>query len=474
VTKVVTKVKPSQANEAQAKADAEAAEARNLREKHDADGALSRSGFTRGFEEENGSSQANLLSCDWLLIHIPRDGHCLMHCFVRILQMRQPGHEIKGHLQMRVALAQYFEDHGNSLEVVDVGIFQCENIDSLRAGTDASGNMNYYGGIAECVAFSYRFAISLQVYAPETLADGYFPCRGGGPSDQAPEIMLLSFGWRIQFGKVCRSQGTDHWSRMISVHTSVPASGSIAPTQNCVVTDRDSNVHEAKVVRALQARVPRVGDMVYAYYLETPYGQPLGHFWATQVRLPEVVIIDGEELPGDAPGNNDPYNDVEAGFGHNEIYGVNDDNDREDDESSEGDGNGDNDDNDQEQVQGQKQAAGAYSEQQPSKVTEGRKVAGRKPKGGEEDATNWCHDTHVTFLKTVVARNPFVKQGCRISDKWGDIALDMAQSTRALGEFAVTARADALRIKFTRLKSYLKNFRQGGRSARQSGIASVR
>ena len=84
--------KPSQA-QARKKAEAEAAEPRNLREKHDADGALSRSGFTRGFEEENGSSQANLLSCDWLLIHIPRDGHCLMHCFVRILQMRQPGHE---------------------------------------------------------------------------------------------------------------------------------------------------------------------------------------------------------------------------------------------------------------------------------------------------------------------------------------------------------------------------------------------
>jgi hypothetical protein len=67
-----------------------------------------------------------------------------------------------------------------------------------------------------------------------------------------------------------------------------------------------------------------------------------------------------------------------------------------------------------------------------------------------------------------------VKLSGKISEKWHDIALDMAQSTREMGEFAVTARADALRIKFARMKTKLKNFRQNGKSSRQSGIAGVR
>jgi hypothetical protein len=351
VRKHVNKVKASQARsdaEAVKKAKADA-EARNLREKRDADACLARSGFTRGFELENGSSQSNLLSYDWMLIHIPRDGHCLMHCFVRILQTRQPGHEIKTQLQMRAALAQFFQDNDNSLEIVDVGTFVCENIECLRTGKDAGGDINYYGGLPECVAFSYRFAISLEVYAPETLADEFFPCNGGGPSDQAPEVMLLSFGWRVECGKVIRSSGTDHWSRMIS-NNSVPAAYSIAPTQNCIVTDRDGHDHEAKVVHAFQARIPLVGDLVYAYYLETPYGRPLGHFRPSQLRRPEVVVI-GDEAPGEAPGATDGNGSVEGeGSGHDsdedldDESGGSDDNDGHNADDSIDQGNADSSD----------------------------------------------------------------------------------------------------------------------------------
>jgi hypothetical protein len=194
------------------------------------------------------------------------------------------------------------------------------------------------------------------------------------------------------------------------------------------------------------------------------------------------VLIEGDEVPavrGEAPGANDldgteAYDEGDSvdegdgdGVDEGDGDGVDDDDDQEDDDmNGEGDAIGNTEVHDE--------GDGVNSKQQQSNVSGGRKIPGRKPKGGEEDATNWCQDTHVTFLNTVVARNPFVKQGCKISEKWHDIALDMAQSTRHMKEFAVTARADALRIKFTRLKTQLKNFRQSGRCARQSGIASVR
>jgi hypothetical protein len=213
--------------------DAKAAkEAADLKAKQDADGVLLRNGFVRGLVDENGSKQANLIHNDWLIIPIPRDGHCLMHCFLRILelrqpgmhcflrilQLRQPGHAIKTHFEMREALAKYFEDHDNHLEVADVGIFECESLESMRTGKDSSGSNNYYGGISECVAFSFRFGISLEVYAPESM-DAAFNIAGGGASDHAPEVIMMIFGWWR--GK-SRTRGTVHWQRMINVHTSLP------------------------------------------------------------------------------------------------------------------------------------------------------------------------------------------------------------------------------------------------------------
>jgi hypothetical protein len=379
---------------AYAEARKAAKEAADLREKQDADALLERSGFTRGFVEENGRRQANLLHTDWLLIHIPRDGHCLMHCCVQILQMRQPGHAIKNNLQMRAALAQYFEDHDNKLEIVDVGrgggIFQCENIECLRRGKDASGDMNYYGGLAECVAFSYRFAISLQVFAPETISEGVFHCPGGGPSDRhAPEVMMLSLGWRVQFGKVSRSRGKDHWVRMINVHTSVAALDSIAVTQNCIVTTEDGNDHEAKVVRALQARIPRYGDLVYAYDLQTPYGRPLGHFLPSQLRRPEVVVIEGDDNSGDAP-------EATAGDDSDKASDNNDGDSSSDSDSDENNCHGGSDDND---GQGGDQGNADKCKGGPAQQAVYR-GPGRKPKSeNDADATNWCHDTELTGLE---------------------------------------------------------------------------
>lgn len=113
--------------------------------------------------------------------------------------------------------------------------------------------------------------------------------------------------------------------------------------------------------------------------------------------------------------------------------------------------------------------------QQSEDIKVAKRAPGRKPANVDADTTSWCHDTLVCFLKTVVAHNPFAKDGAaKIANKWQDIANDMARATRLLGVNAVTARPEALRIKFGRLKAQLKNFRESGKSTRQSGLASVR
>lgn len=117
----------------------------------------------------------------------------------------------------------------------------------------------------------------------------------------------------------------------------------------------------------------------------------------------------------------------------------------------------------------------SFSLQQSEETNVAKRAPGRKPANVDADTTSWCHDTLVCFLKTVVAHNPFAKHGAaKIGNKWQEIANDMARATRLLGVNAVTARPEALRIKFGRLKAQLKNFRESGKSTRQSGLASVR
>jgi cobalamin biosynthesis protein CobT len=176
--------------------------------------------------------------------------------------------------------------------------------------------------------------------------------------------------------------------------------------------------------------------------------------------------LDGESESGVSESAGNEY-DGDADIGDNDGDADIGDNDGDAD-IGDNDGDEDNGDNDGDEDNGDN---GGAAEQ--AGIVHRR--TGRKPKNvNDADATNWCHDTLMSFLRTVVARNPFAKHSGKISDKWQEIAMDMANSTRGMGAYAVTARPDALRIKFARLKVQLKNFRQSGKSARQSGIASVR
>ena len=390
-----------------------------------------------------------------------------MHCFVEIVQSRFPGHEISTVALMRDAIATYFENHNNHLEVVDpddTRIFSCESIDCIRTGKDSTNCYRYYGGISECVAFSYLFNISLQVYAPESM-DAAFVCRGGGITDHCHEVIIYNFGWH----GICRTPGQDHWQRLISVSASVPLPSSIAPNENCVVSTSDGHC-EAKVARALQCKVAGTGTFVYCYALTTHYGGEIGHFSPAQVRRPQVYLIEDCDDVGTMPGYIEGGDDDGSGSG-NDSQGAGSGNGSGDDDGArcgndDADSTGDAQDDDDD-------AASAHAVSSVANASTAKRAPGRKRKSDEEDPTVWCQETLLTFLSIVVARNPFEKESGKIGDKWHDIALDMAQATRSLGVHAVTARSEALRMKFTRLKLQLKNWRRSGKSSRQSGIASV-
>jgi hypothetical protein len=92
-------------------------EAADLRSKQDADSILEGNGFVRGTVVEKGVELAGLVNPDWFPIITPRDGHCLVHCFLQILKDRQPDNAVRRMCDMRECLAQYFETHDNKLEI---------------------------------------------------------------------------------------------------------------------------------------------------------------------------------------------------------------------------------------------------------------------------------------------------------------------------------------------------------------------
>lgn len=96
----------------------------------------------------------------------------------------------------------------------------------------------------------------------------------------------------------------------------------------------------------------------------------------------------------------------------------------------------------------------------------------RKRSGPKADNQRWSHVTLMTFLETVVAYNPFVKEsGTNIDEKWQRISEEMSKSTCDLGEDHVTCNAKTLRAKFTRLKAELKRFTSSSKVAKVSGQA---
>ena len=252
--------------------------------KHNADQLLCSNGFSRTVHLEKKHRNANVDCPDWMIIHSPRDGHCLWHCLLSILHERYPNSVIQNQNQLREAVVSFYESHGNVLHVGDL-TFVCEHPDAIRTARDKSGMCLHYGGLPEAVGFALKFKISLEVHAPETFL-GPFNIPAGGAS----EAIIQTLGWH----GVCRRHGIDHWQRMMC--TTFPVSGDAArfvKGESCIVSVEGNDV-EAKVMLGKGIATPE-GPLVYCWTCETHYGQPLGNFPAAKVRKVERVVISSQD-----------------------------------------------------------------------------------------------------------------------------------------------------------------------------------
>jgi hypothetical protein len=445
---------------------------KEMQAKIHADDLLAQNGFTRCTRLENGTHTWSVQHPNWVLRYVPKDGHCLWHCFLGILQDRLPDSGIDNQRKLRQVVAEYFDSHQNCLQL-DGSDWSCESLQAVRTGQDKSGKCLNYGGLSECVAFSLRFKISLEIHAPETM-QGPFMIGGGGATDCAPEVLIQTLGWRGNR----RSVASDHWQRMICRNRTISANiAVVAAGQNCIVSF-DGNDVDAKVVRAFQFQVSEQETLLYCYGLQTSYGTPLGYFLPAQVRPAIIVQID-ESSEEDFFSENNVAIEEPGAVSHVEQHGHETDASSQEEPSDEHDDDveehGHENDESSQEDHGYEDDDEECSVQESQDTNVSKRAPGRKPANGDVDTTSWCHDTLVCFLRTVVAHNPFAKHGAaKIAHKWQEIANDMARATRLLGVNAITARPEALRIKFGRLKIQLRNFRASGKSSRQSGLASVR
>ena len=138
------------------------------------------------------------------VIPFKRDGNSLFGCFWAILQERTPEALPSDIASLRGVIADCFEENDNDLRDYDGVSFQCESINAIRTGADATGHL-HFGSISEVFAFSKLYGISISVHCPET-TNQTVNFEFGSP----PELLLQTLGWE----KEERRKGSDHWQRL--------------------------------------------------------------------------------------------------------------------------------------------------------------------------------------------------------------------------------------------------------------------
>ena len=84
--------------------------------------------------------------------------------------------------------------------------FQCEDIEAIRSGANATGNNLNFGSLTEVFAFSRIYSISVSVLSPETIGCEVVKFDSGN----TPELLLQTLGWENEE----RRRGADHWQRL--------------------------------------------------------------------------------------------------------------------------------------------------------------------------------------------------------------------------------------------------------------------
>ena len=461
--------KDAEAKEAQRKQALEDKRAADLAAKAVADDMLNQNEWVRCVTLEFGNKNPNLQHESWELFHIKRDGNCLWHAMLDILEERVREHP-KSVSALRGLIADYFETHSEL--TVGEFVYVCENVPAIRAGKDVAGRYQHYGGLAEIVAFALKFGISVTVHCPETVV-GTIAIEAGGH----PEHLLQTLGWH---GNARRS-GIDHWQRLYPFHAPVDMEASIQVGGLCMVHVDGQDIKGRVHYRRIHGLGTDETSLQVYYYKLVANALCLGTFAAGEVRWvaeeegPQRILVEDAGQAPEEPAIEGSAQQilVEDAENAKDDDAEDDDDEEDDDDAEEDDGSNEGDGGEDEGAQGEggadKDTEGAQ-DAVPPPTTKRRR--GRK--AGEGNDVSWTQDTLITFLGTVVAYNPFLKDGSKIAEKWDVIAEEMARSTAHLGEHAVRTTGANLRVKFRRLQLELKNYRAGGKQHTQSGLGGVK
>ena len=475
--------------------------------KEEADGILSASGWRRCStrEAEGLHLNDNLEHDEYEVLFCARDGHCLFHCFVAILaQHGKPKEDVSS---LRNSMAEFFTKKENNVMCAVTGMaeeisFQCESIKKLRS--------NMYGGISEIVAFGVMYDLAVTVFAPENQNNPITYNPGNIDAEFPEEILLNTLGWKDDI----RNAGSDHWQRVKKREFIAPSPELVAaPSPQLVAAPSPqlvaaSDADERKARRAAfkrqaqadkealeEEQKAKAADFIRgggSFNFDEPGGnvpQPktvptiaelhsqldnLKQLEQSAMRSASVIeIASGSDDERDGDGKEE---DEDGGKGTASSGGNLDADEEEDEDGREGTASSEGGDYAAQDMDGEDAEADVRRDGSTSPQPRGN-PRGRKASKTDTDDVTWTQETLLTFLNTIVAHNPFEK--CfstrkKIGEKWDEIAADMAKATKNLGVHAVVSTGDALRVKYAREKLRCKNYREGGKSQRQSGLGGAK
>jgi hypothetical protein len=169
----------------------------------DANAALAASGWRRCKSKEG----PNIEHDEYEVVHTPRDGNCLFHCFAAIVMdlgllekctqadMRK---RIGLHWRQNNCAIECDSTYGNGEETFTVP-YTCQNVTGIERGK--------YGALPEIAAFCQIYSVTIIVFSPETQERGA-PGIVMNPGHPHPKMVLQTLAWN---SKGERERGRDYF-----------------------------------------------------------------------------------------------------------------------------------------------------------------------------------------------------------------------------------------------------------------------